>query len=96
MIAVIAKIPVQPGKSQTFEAAALELEENVTAHEAGCLLYRMTKSREQIDTYMNMELYRDQEALALHQQTPYFHKALEVFKACLSGTPSVEFFDTLV
>jgi quinol monooxygenase YgiN len=74
----------------------LELEENVKAHEADCLVYRMTKSREEPGTYMNMELYRDQAALDLHQQTEYFQKALDVFKTCLGGVPTVEFFDTLV
>jgi quinol monooxygenase YgiN len=56
----------------------------------------MTKSREEPGTYMNMELYRDQAALDLHQQTEYFQKALDVFKTCLGGVPTVEFFDTLV
>ncbi len=94
MIAVIAKIPIQAERAEIFEQAARTLEENVGKHEDGCLLYRMTKSRETPNLYMNMELYRDQAALDLHQQTEYFKQALQVFGTCLGGVPEVAFYDT--
>ena len=95
MIAVTAAIRIRPEMAASFERAARELEEQVNALEEGCLVYRMTKSREDPDIYMNIELYRDQAALDLHQQTPYFQKALSLFAPCVGGEPKVEFFDTV-
>ncbi len=95
MIGVVATVQVQPEKAAEFERVALELEAQVKANEPGCLLYRMTKSRSAPDTYTNLELYRGQADLDLHVATDYFQAALGRMSACVSGTPQVDFLDTL-
>lgn len=95
MIGVVATVEIQPDKAPEFEAVALELEIQVSANEPGCLLYRMTRSRTEPHTYKGLELYRDQAALDQHVATDYFQAALARMSVCVSGTPQVEFLDTL-
>ncbi len=95
MICVVATIQVREHKAAEFESVALELEARVNADEPGCLLYRMTKSRTEPNTYKNLEIFRDQTALDQHTSADYFLTAVGKLGACLDGNPQVEFLDTL-
>jgi quinol monooxygenase YgiN len=97
MIGLIAKLKVQPGKGAEFETAFRPLSEKVNSDaEPGNLLYRLCKSRQDRDTYVVMELYRDQAAVDAHPQTEHF-KAL--WPACgvllQPGRPDFEFIDAV-
>jgi len=96
MIVIVATIQVKPDKVRDFEQVARELEAAVEANEAGCLMYRMTKSRIEAFTYKNVECFRDQDALDLHTESAYFQAALKPLRECVSAPSHVEFLDTLI
>jgi quinol monooxygenase YgiN len=92
-IGVIAKIPVQEGKAQEFEAFFTELAKQVRANEPGNLAYQLTKSRNEPNVYKVLELYKDQDALTHHGGTEYFKAAGPKFAAVLAGRPEIEYLD---
>jgi quinol monooxygenase YgiN len=95
MIAVVGKIKVQPDKAAAFERIFVDLQATVKAKEPGCLMYRMTKSRDEPNTYRNVELFKDQAALDAHTSAEYFLAAMPGIGACLAGEPEIEFLDTI-
>jgi quinol monooxygenase YgiN len=95
MIAVVGKIRVRPDKVEQFETVFRKLIADVVSHEEGCVLYRLTRSRTEPDTYRNMEIFRDQAALDAHTGAGYFLAALGQLQDCVEGQPEVEFLDTV-
>lgn len=95
MIAVVATIHVREDQVQRFEAVARELEEQVAAHEPGCVLYRMTRSRTEPLVYRSLEVFRDQAAIDAHIAADYFQTAAIEMRQCVSRESTVEFSDTL-
>jgi quinol monooxygenase YgiN len=95
MISVIATIEVQADKARAFEKIFLETAARVKANEPGCLLYQLTRCRNEPNLYKGIELYRDQAALDHHQTTDYFIAALPQMGACVAAEPTVEFLDVV-
>ena len=58
-IGVVATLKIQEGKGAEFEAFATELARQVRANEPGCLMYQLTKSQSDPNTYKFLELYKD-------------------------------------
>ena len=96
MIGVLAILKVQDGKGAEFEAVFRELATRVRANEPGNLLYQLTKSRSDGNTYKVMELYKDQDALTSHGQTEHFKELGRKMGPCLNGRPEVELLDAVV
>ena len=92
-IGVIAKLPIQEGKTAEFEAFFSELAQQVRANEPGNIAYQLTKSRTEPNVYKVLELYTDQDALTHHGGTDYFKAAGPKFAAVLGGRPEVEYLD---
>lgn len=92
-IGVIATIKIQDGKGAEFEAFATELAGQVRANEPGNLVYSLTKSRTEPNTYKFLELYVDQDALTHHGGTDYFKAAGPKFAGVLAGRPEIEYLD---
>jgi quinol monooxygenase YgiN len=93
MIGVVAVLRVQDGKGEDFEAIFKELSGKVRANEAGNLMYQLTKSRADANTYKVLELYKDQDALTHHGQTDYFKDLGRKMGPCMAGRPEVELLD---
>ena len=93
MIGVIATLKVQDGKGADLESVFSDLASQVKANEAGCLMYQLTKSRTDPQTYKVLELYRDQDALTHHGGTDYFKAAGPKFMGVLAGRPEIEYLD---
>jgi len=96
MIGIIATIAVQDGKGSDFEAVFLELAAKVRANESGNLLYQLTKSRAEANTYKVMELYKDQESVDLHGKTDHFRELGRKMGAFMAGPPTIERLDAVV
>lgn len=96
MIGVVAVLKVQDGKGEAFEAVFKELAGKVRAHEPGNLLYQLTKSRTEANTYKVLELYKDQNALSAHGQSDYFKDLGRQMGASMAGRPEVEYLDAVV
>ena len=95
MIGIVATLKVQDGKGAEFEAIFKELAEQVRSNEAGCLMYQLTKSRADPNTYKVLELYKDQDALTHHGQTEYFRAAGPKMGPCMGGRPEIEYLDAV-
>lgn len=95
MIGIIATLKVQDGKGSEFEGIFNDLAQQVRANEPGNLLYQLTRSRADANTYKVLELYKDQEALTHHGQTEYFRAAGPKMGPCLAGRPDIEMLDAV-
>ena len=93
MIGVVAVLQIQDGKSDEFEAVFRELSAKVRENEPGNLVYQLTRSRTEPNTYKVLELYSDQDALTHHGQTEYFKDLGRKMGPCMAGRPQVELLD---
>ncbi len=93
MIGVVAVLQVQDGKGAEFEEVFRELSAKVRAGEPGNLMYQLTKSRTDPNTYKVLELYTDQDALTHHGGTDYFKELGRKMGPCMAGRPQVELLD---
>ena len=93
MIGIVAVLKVQEGKGPEFEAVFLELTAKVRANEPGNLLYQLTKSRTEANTYKVLELYRDQDAVAAHGSSDHFKDLGRKMGAFMAGRPEIEYLD---
>ena len=96
MIGVVAVLKVQEGKGPDFEAVFLRLAAKVRANEPGNVVYQLTKSRTDANTYKVLELYTDQDALVAHGGSDYFKEIGKEMGAFMSGRPEVEYLDAVV
>jgi quinol monooxygenase YgiN len=87
-IAVIATLNVAPGKETEFEAAMLELAADVRSNEPGNKLYTLVK--DDAGTYIVMELYDSEEALAAHGKSDHFRAAGAKLGAVMAGAPDIK------
>jgi len=88
MIAVIAKVPVQPEKKDEALAAVKTLMAEV-AKEDGTLYYTLNIDDKNPDTLVFMERYKDMDALAFHGATPHFKEFMEKAMTFASGQPEI-------
>ena len=97
MIGLIAKLKVQDGKGPEFEALFKPLAAKVNSdEEPGALLYQLCKSRSDPNTYVVMELYRDQAAVDEHPKTAHFTELFPKLQEFLQpGRPDFEFVDSV-
>ena len=93
MIGVVATLKVQEAKASEFEQIFTDLAKQVRANEPGNIVYQLTKSRAEPNTYKVLELYRDQDALAAHGASDHFKAAGPKWGPVLAGRPEVEYLD---
>lgn len=95
MIGVVATLKALEGKGAAFEAIFLELAAKVRANEPGNLVYQLTRSRADANTYKVLELYKDQDSLTAHGGTDYFRELGRKLGPCMAGRPDVEYLDAV-
>ncbi|MBA3812850.1 MAG: antibiotic biosynthesis monooxygenase [Caulobacteraceae bacterium] len=95
MIGVVAILKVREGAGPAFEEVFRELASKVRAQEPGNLVYQLTKSRAEPDTYKVLELYKDQAALSHHATTDYFRDLGRRMGPFMAGRPDVEYLDAV-
>ncbi len=88
MIGVVAKLNVKAGSEAEFEEVFLTLSEAVRANEPGCLLYQLCKDDD--GSYVVMEMYESEEALAAHGKSEHFKAAGAGFKGKMGGPPEIQ------
>jgi quinol monooxygenase YgiN len=92
-IGLIATLRIQDGKGAEFEAFFSEHARQVRAGEPGNLVYQLTKSRTEPNTYKVLEVFKDQEALTHHGGTESIRAAGPKLGAMLAEQPDVEYLD---
>ncbi|MGB9499839.1 MAG: putative quinol monooxygenase [Dissulfuribacterales bacterium] len=88
MIAVIAKIPVQPEKKEEALEAVKKLMAQV-AKEKGTLYYTLNINDKEPDTFVFIERYQDMDALTVHSSTPHFKEFMENAMTFAAGAPEI-------
>lgn len=88
MIGVVATLKIQDGKGAEFEAVANQLVEKVNANEQGVVYYDLYKQDE--TTYVFLERYKNEEALAIHRKTDYFVSIGAKMGVYMTGAPVVQ------
>ena len=94
-LGIVATLKIKPGKEAEFEAVFRELQAAVKANEPGALQYEVFKSKAHASTYIVMEQYNDEAALAAHRTTPHMAAAGPKLGAVLDGRPGIELLDKL-
>ncbi|NKM57748.1 antibiotic biosynthesis monooxygenase [Agrobacterium larrymoorei] len=92
MIAVSVKLAVNPGREADFEDAFAAQAAAVRRNEPGNCLYELFRSHEYAGTYMLMEIYADEAALAAHRQSEHMAEHREKTVLFVSGEPEIETF----
>jgi quinol monooxygenase YgiN len=95
MIASTSTLKIQNGKTGEFETLVAAVTAKVRANEPGNVLYQLTKSQIDGNTYRFLELYKDQESFTLHSQTEYYKDMMNKAGSFLAAAPNVEMFDTV-
>ena len=95
MIGVVAILRVRDGQNDDFETIFAELTAKVRANEPGNVLYQLTRSRTDANTYKVLELYKNQESLTAHGGTDYFRELGRKLGPCMAGRPDVEYLDAI-
>lgn len=94
MIAVVAKLKVQDGKGDEFEAAAREMVAAVQREEAGrTLMYTLHRVQDDANTFIFYEQYADADALAAHGTTDHMRAFGGKIRGLLDGRPEVQRLD---
>lgn len=93
MIGMTVRLGVKEGKGTEFEQAFAVQARGVRADEPGNHLYELFKSRSQPDTYLVVEIYDDDAALAAHKEAPHMVANRSVIGPLVAGRPEVESFD---
>ena len=91
-IGVVAVLKVRPGKNADFEAAAKTMLAAVAADEPGCLLYELHKGDDS-ESYVFLERYSSQEALAAHRTTPHMAAFGKGLGGIVAGPPDVKVYE---
>lgn len=88
MIAVIAKVPVQPEKKEEALEEVKKLMAEV-AKEEGTLYYTLNIDTNNPNTLVFLERYTDMAALGVHGSTPHFKKFMEKAMTFAAGAPEI-------
>ncbi len=89
-IGMIATLKVQDGKAEEFAEVFRDLSAKVLANEPGCNFYAAHQDPADPNTFVILEQYKDQEALAAHGQSDHFKAAQPAMGACLAGAPDLK------
>jgi (4S)-4-hydroxy-5-phosphonooxypentane-2,3-dione isomerase len=72
MLAMIVKVKIRPEQRERFLAAIEDDAICSERDEPGCLRFNVLQDQADENQYYFLEIYRDEDALAAHQQTPHY------------------------
>jgi quinol monooxygenase YgiN len=88
MIAVAARVAINPERREQAVAAAIKLVHG-TQQETGCLQYHFYADLEDPTTFHVFEEWETEEALAAHFHTPHWDEFAAALPEILAGEPKV-------
>ncbi|MGD1089676.1 MAG: putative quinol monooxygenase [Verrucomicrobiota bacterium] len=95
MVGGLKIVQVKKGHEAELVRLFAELRSEMRAHEPGCLLYSLLKSRAKLGAYIVHEQYHDQAALDVHQKSAHGAKYFPQMRAIIEKI-DVEYFDGVV
>jgi quinol monooxygenase YgiN len=94
-VGVIARLKIQEGKNEEFEAIFKELQAAVAANEPNNNFYAIHRSANDPQTYVVLEQYADQAALDAHGKTDHFRTLGAKMGGCMAGAPEIEVMEAV-
>ena len=95
MVCVLATLKVKEDKTEDFEKIFKNLSEDVRSNEEGNIFYQVAKDRENENTYLVLEHYKDQESVDAHGKSDHFRAAGAKLAECLDGAPVIKRLDAI-
>ena len=89
MITFIAHLRVRPENAQAFEDLMTHVTAMTLENEPGVAYYGFAKSVDDPDTYVVVEVYRDQAACVAHGQTAWLTESVPQFLTLIDGLPDI-------
>ena len=86
---MIAHLGVPAANAEAYEALMNEVAEMSRRHEPGVVFYEWSRSVDEPDTYVVIEVYRDGDAHAAHMATPWVTHALPKCAGLIAGRPHI-------
>ena len=93
MLVVIATLPGKADKREEI-TAALTKAAVATREEEGCLSYAFHVDLENVDHYVSVETWKDQEAVDAHFATPHIAELFELAPELLAGEVVINTYET--
>lgn len=93
-ISLIAKIPIQEGKNDEFEAIFKELQAAVVANEEGNIFYSCNRT-DNPNEYIVLEQYADEAALDAHRNSVHFKEIGGKLGTVIGGRPEITQMQTI-
>lgn len=93
MLVVIATLPGKPDKREEI-TAALTKAAVATRAEEGCLSYAFHVDLENVDRYVSVETWTDQDSLDAHFTTPHLVELLSQAPDLLGGEVVIDTYET--
>lgn len=90
MITFVAHCPVKPGCAEAFEAAMAEMAENVRRHEPGAVYYEFSRSVDEPDVFLVIEVYADEDAFKAHWKTDYIRPSIAKTQPLMASPPRIK------
>ena len=92
MISLFVKIPLKEGKAAEFTEAFKEIAVEV-AKEEGNFLYSLSFTKNDPNTAIIMERYKDQEALTVHSKSDHYKAFGGKIGGLVAGAPEIMVMD---
>jgi len=89
MITFVAHLKVRPENAPAFEALMTRVAAMTHQHEPGVAYYEFSKSVDEPDTYMVIEVYRTIEAHAAHMASDWVRASLPASARLIEGKPRI-------
>jgi quinol monooxygenase YgiN len=89
MITFIAHLRVPAVNVSAFEELMTTVATTTTANEPGVIYYGFARSVEEPDTYVVIEIYRDQEAVVAHGDTAWVRESVPKSLELIEGMPQL-------
>jgi quinol monooxygenase YgiN len=89
LIIFVVHLQVPPDNAQAFEELMTYVAAMSNEHEPGVVHYAFAKSVEDADTYVAVEVYQDQAAVAAHGDTEWVRESVPKSLRLIEGMPRI-------
>ena len=95
MMGIVVRLATKPNSQSMFERAFAERAATVRANESGNRVYELFRSRTRPDSYVIIEVYEDESALAAHRSGAHLAAHRPVTEAFIAANPEIEIFEVV-
>jgi quinol monooxygenase YgiN len=89
MITFVATMRVPTENARAFETLMTHVAAMTNQREPGVAYYGFAKSVDDPDSYVVVEVYRDQAACAAHGETEWVRESIPVYLSLIDGLPQI-------